>query len=459
MVDKSIKENIEAIDVNISGTIEVVSKEDQHIICCYFVHPDPQHKINEIESEFVANNLEQTKDESIRLLIAKINTETQTTETYPVILYYDSPNFLKPKYEDITTIVFKGYSLECGKAINDMDILYGLPNNIDNIFQKTLLNGLGFRQAYNFIPNMINAQKLGVQKIIFSKTDKTRILQDKSMIISQPDLITLRQGINRIGNEKSREKTNESCAFVYNTIFNKYEPSKFPAMRIKRKLSVVFRQFKNTDIDSSSLSLEDKKSLVSSKTAIDFTYFNSLYTEFQKLLTKKTTEETYQKFFNDNPLILTVITGLPYYLFHEKAYVGGKTINNRNGEITDFLLKHSTIANTAIVEIKTPKTPLLNKTLYRDGVFGASKELSGAIAQVLTQRSSLMKFESDIKGSEDFHVYNPQGFLIIGYLDELNSDEKRRSFELFRLSQKDVKIITYDECLTLLKILVDALSQ
>ena len=70
-----------------------------------------------------------------------------------------------------------------------------------------------------------------------------------------------------------------------------------------------------------------------------------------------------------------------------------------------------------------------------------------------------MKFESDIKGSEDFHVYNPQGFLIIGHLDELNSDEKRRSFELFRLSQKDVKIITYDECLTLLKILVDALSQ
>jgi hypothetical protein len=460
MTNKDFEDDIEVIEEQVvSGAIELVTKESEHTTYCYFVHPDPQHKIDKIESEFVANNLEQTKDGSIRLLLAKIDTNTQNTEIYPVILNYDSPNFLNPKYGKITTLAFHGYSLEFGRSANNMDILFGLPRNIDSVFQKTLLHGLGFRQAYNYIPNIINSQQLDIDTLFFSKTDLTHILQNESkIVISQKDLIALRQGLNRIGYEKGHEKSDESNVFVYNTVFNKYQPKTFPAMKIKRKLSVVFRQLQNVDINPTSLSSGDKEQLAHSKAEIDLNYFKSLCIDFKKLLEKRGNEEKYQKFFNNNPLILTVITGLPYYRFKEKAYMGGKTISNQHGEVTDFLLKHSIIANTAIVEIKTPYAHLLNRSEYRDGVFAVSTDVSGAINQVLTQRSSFMRSAADLMAEDNFHVYNPQGFIILGHLDELDTNAKKRSFELFRTSQKDVKIVTYDECLALLEMFVKNLS-
>lgn len=456
---KNVEDEIETTnEYGTSGTIEIEQRGNN--ISCYFLHPDPQHKINDIDSEFVANNLKPTNDKSIRLLIAETNTDTQITHTYPVILNYDSPNFLHPKYDSITTIVFKGYTLELGKsANNDADILFGLPRSIDNVFQKTLLHGLGFRQAYNFIPNIINAQNLGIQTVIFSKTDQTYILHKESkLIVSQRDLITLRQGINRISGEKGREKSDESYTFVYNAIFHKYQPETFPLRKTKRKLSVVFRQIQDADIDPVTLSQEEKKRLISSKNQIDLNYFKSAYIDFENLLKKKAKEETYQKFFTDNPLVLTVITGLPYSVFQEKAYIGGKDVSNKHGEITDFLLKHAIVPNTAIVEIKTPSTPLLNPKEYRAGVFPASKDLTGAIVQILTQRSIFAQSASIIQGRENINIYNPQGVLILGQLTELDTEEKIRSFELFRTSQKDVKIVTYDECLVLLKMVIDTLS-
>jgi hypothetical protein len=43
-------------------------------------------------------------------------------------------------------------------------------------------------------------------------------------------------------------------------------------------------------------------------------------------------------------------------------YVGGKSFNNSNGQYPDFLQKHKITNNTFIIEIKTPKTPLLEKS-------------------------------------------------------------------------------------------------
>jgi hypothetical protein len=106
---------------------------------------------------------------------------------------------------------------------------------------------------------------------------------------------------------------------------------------------------------------------------------------------------------------------------------------------------------------------LLEKRPYREtGVYSASKELSGSISQILTQKYQLeTDIASLIKNAEDRNVeaYNVQGLLIIGSLSSLVDKEMKRSFELFRHNQKNLRIVTYDECLEQLKTFIDLLGK
>ena len=49
--------------------------------------------------------------------------------------------------------------------------------------------------------------------------------------------------------------------------------------------------------------------------------------------------------------------------------------------------------------------------------------------------------------------------VIIGNLFSLEEKEMKRSFELFRNNQKNLRIVTYDECLEQLKSFVDLLGK
>ncbi len=106
---------------------------------------------------------------------------------------------------------------------------------------------------------------------------------------------------------------------------------------------------------------------------------------------------------------------------------------------------------------------MLDKTAYRDtGVYNPSKHLSGSITQILTQKYNLeTEISTLMKNSFDRNVeaYNVQGLLIIGNLTSLlDSREMIRSFELFRNNQKNIRIVTYDECLEQLKTFIGLLS-
>jgi hypothetical protein len=151
--------------------------------------------------------------------------------------------------------------------------------------------------------------------------------------------------------------------------------------------------------------------------------------------------------------LLTIFAGSPYIRFNNRAYVGGKSFDNKDGQFPDFLYKHTLTNNNFIIEIKCPSTPLLEKVYYRKtGVYSSSKELSGAISQFLTQKYQLeTDIASLIKDAEDRNIqaYNVQGLVIIGLLSNLENDNieaRKRSFELFRNNQKNLRILTYDEC-------------
>ncbi len=206
----------------------------------------------------------------------------------------------------------------------------------------------------------------------------------------------------------------------------------------------------------------NKSCLSELKDITDLRYLKILASDFEKLLSKKHQESVFQKFFEENSLLLTFFTGSPFVQFKDQAYVGGKSFDNCNGQYPDFLRKHIITNNTFLVEIKTPATLLLENNPYRLGIYPPSKDLSGAVSQFLTQKYQLeTNMSSSIHNAEDREVeaYNVQGLVIIGCLSSLDNKQKKRSFELYRNNQKSLRIVAYDECLELLKYFVDSLSK
>lgn len=170
-------------------------------------------------------------------------------------------------------------------------------------------------------------------------------------------------------------------------------------------------------------------------------------------------EEYWQKTLEDNSFVLSQLVSHPLIVVFGKAYIGGKAVDNRGGHLADYLAKNPLTENAAIVEIKTPTCRLLSNTEYRNGVFSPSDDLVGAVNQLLTYRQSLIGNQQSLRIHEQrLSVFRPQCLLIAGTVErELDTQEKRRSFELFRHELKDVLIVTFDELIAKLDALIEVL--
>jgi hypothetical protein len=394
-------------------------------------------------------------------LLAEINNNLHITTIYPFFTWVDKSDFLSSKYHPIRQIVFEGYSIT--DALSDIGSFIVLENQ-PKVFTKTLVHGLGFKKEYRFIPDTILAHFSSCEKLIISMTRATEI-SGTSMIISDSDLDGLRRGIDRIL-DKSRAAAREDREyFVYSELLYGVNPEKFPEIKNPVRKDAIYKILKNSDFVSTKLSDNDKKGLLGIKDNAELGYLSSLRKEFKDLIDKNHNEDVYQKFLEENPLLLTMFSGSPYMQFKNQSYVGGKTFDNSKGQYPDFLFKHKVTNNTFIIEIKRPGSELLENREYRNGTFSASKELSGAISQVVTQKYQL---ETDIaaliKNADDRNVeaFNVQGLIIIGLLRGFNGKnqekDRKRSFELFRNNQKNVRIMAYDECLDQLDVFIDVLS-
>jgi len=178
-----------------------------------------------------------------------------------------------------------------------------------------------------------------------------------------------------------------------------------------------------------------------------------------------TSEEFWQQTLKDNSFILSQAFSVPVLLIQDKAYVGGREISRQGTTELDFLLANPITANAACVEIKTPCTPLLGK-LYRGSssgrVFGASTDLSGALAQVRNYRYRLTTGYAHHRiGREgEFEVAAPRCVVIAGHAgrDLGNDDSRKRAFEAFRGGLGDVDVITFDELFERVRSLCDLLE-
>jgi Domain of unknown function (DUF4263) len=158
-------------------------------------------------------------------------------------------------------------------------------------------------------------------------------------------------------------------------------------------------------------------------------------------------EEFWQQFIQQHSWVISQVFAYPLMIIQGKAYVGGKGTDNRGGGVVDFLYRNMVTTTAVVVEIKTPMTSVLASRSYRDGIYPPSLDLSGATQQLAHYRQSLLENYQSLRGGgdEQFRTFNLRSLLIIGRTPDINDFPRCRSFELFRASQRDAEILSFDE--------------
>lgn len=190
-------------------------------------------------------------------------------------------------------------------------------------------------------------------------------------------------------------------------------------------------------------------------------------TQFNEALsTERDNEAFWQSFFGDNPWMLQAAFSAPVFLLAGDTYVGGKRAINRQGKggvATDFLFADASTKSFAVVEIKTPKTPLIGG-VYRgerdvdldNETYSMSAALSGAVVQTRNQIAVAIDDFASVLGKtfDTVNRVHPKGVLVVGTASALGSREKD-SFNHFRSGLFSLTVITFDEVLHRLCLLYD----
>jgi hypothetical protein len=196
--------------------------------------------------------------------------------------------------------------------------------------------------------------------------------------------------------------------------------------------------------------------------------------ERSSLGSNKRPEDVWQAFFEANPWIFG--HGLSYVFATAlddrklEQVVQGASIAGPGKRIDGLMKTRARINSLCFVEIKRHDTPLLAGAKdYRPGAFAPSTELGGGVAQMqATVQAAIERVGhrieiADKQGNptgETLFNFDPRAFLVIGSLDEFNTDHgpneaKFRSFELFRRNIRRPEIITFDELLHRARFIVD----
>ena len=256
------------------------------------------------------------------------------------------------------------------------------------------------------------------------------------------------------------------CAFEKN-IFKEILTSHIPTPNEKNRLSMASKMI--DCIFNNDIQIEDFQNILE---LLDFEKLNELHHKMNisnlLIVEKKITEninnpneKCWQKFFLKHDWVLSQLFPQPLVFFESEAYTGGKTIENKNGGLCDFIYKHHMTDNVSLIEIKNPCTELMGDE-YRKGVFNISGDLTGSINQVLKYKNDLdMEYYSLVAKQEgkNFRVFSPRCVVLAGKISNLNSMEKKRSFEYFRNECATVSIITFDELLEKIKALIKIFSK
>ena len=349
-----------------------------------------------------------------------------------------------------------GKTIEGSVPIPVPDIEETIPRSPDDV--RNLLNGLppycvkdpfyglGFKRAYRAVVHTIEELSVAEEIEISRHTPTAYDAARRVFVISEEDMLEFKRAVDRVNRTTRKAANTINDTSTYNKVAD--------VLGVPRKILTYGKTKERKALtaignDERPLSDEEQVELVEVMTrnvdsilkadpvrmgnlesGIAIAKTRSLFESLSQMIEARCSEPTWQRFLQENPFVLSMVFGRPI------------------GKIADFLVRNALTGNAALVEIKTPRAKLLNEKPYRAGVYTPSRELTGAISQVLDQRS---KFEQEIASIRqrdrtlEAEAHHVQACVLAGTMP--SCEDRLRSFELFRNGLKDVVVVTFDELL------------
>lgn len=394
---------------------------------------------------------------------------------YPIYARSGHAKYAHPKYDSIRSIkitrpVYRPYAHPVSKEDVD-DLLSALPEG----FAKDWRYGLGFLYEYRYIAQALASIK-GVETIMLhgQESRNDTLIEGDTYLLGVEQFQQLKKQLDRLTQRHQRETAEDKKLVCYAGLLHKASPENYPA-RARRLAPDFLANLVALGSGTTRLSLKDQKqaaalaqqsvsvlaktarrTLYNLKSEIELVTLGQLVATYRSMLEGYANENRWQRFLSENSFVLDMVFGYPVKLIAEQPYVGGKDINGQGGQYSDFVMAAKATGNLALIEIKHPQHDLLGK-LYRK-TYVPSYELSGSVAQVISQRSVL---EKNILGltedlEERVYAHAVAAIVIIGRNPKKVVEQ--RAFEQYRNSLKDVLVITFDEMLERLEAIHKALA-
>jgi len=420
-----------------------------------------------------ANSTLQPGDAAPKRRLFEIHLGLHELTVYPLNTL-PTPKFLKQKYPRIRSISVDlphTYDApEDKEAAEDFLRIY-LPQG----FIHDPVYGLGVMKEMRPMITAIEALPEVVDIAIRDRI--TTHVDGKTFMMAREDYEEMRLAFQRIARNYQSESLADRTTLAHNAIPHRLRPSVFPEKSRPYKPGTVFKLLGGAGAKNVVLRGRDRKGLVDAVVTnaksiaendpqefvqlqkdIEIVSLDKLIAAFSKLLKRNYTEPAWQKLFELNPFILSMIFGYPVVLVAAGASIGGLTLTGQGTKIADFLMENEGTHNAALVEIKTPHTELFGAE-YRNGVWAPSKHVTSAIVQVLDQRAKLATNLPTLKHNSDLpllQAYSVDCVVVVGRTPD--DDAKKSSLELLRTQLKDVRVVTFDELLGKLLLLRELLA-
>lgn len=334
--------------------------------------------------------------------------------------------------------------------LNGWKSLTELPNHFKKVYGRTEYYGLHSKSLKRLIKS-IGYKYKDLEKIKISKSGSTRF-NVKSITFLWQDLEPILRKMNSetSSNDRNVKQYINNELSKLSSKFTK-QPRNLNYGDLERFMERYDAFDRVTDSDIASISelldllpknkISVTSNFIKTKDKINIAFFEDILEKFKKLKTSTSdNEKDWQDFFEKKSWIFSHLFPYDVILRQREAYVGGKTFENKDGKVVDFLYQNGFKDNYALLEIKTHKKDLLKNSPYRGtDVFATSEELSGGINQCLDQKDNFIK-----EFGKEFKPIDPKCILVIGLRSKLKT-EQIKCFELLRANQKNVEIVTFDE--------------
>jgi len=392
---------------------------------------------------------------------------------YPVSTLPTS-RFLRPKYNRVRSICvdFDGYEEELTEQADPVGLLL---EHLPQGFVKDPAFGLGLIKETRPIITAIE-EIPGVEHLYISREVETKV-DGKTYFLNSADYEELRLAFHRIAVRYQGESLQDRTLLAQNELLHSVLPEQFARKERPYKPGTIFKMFGGRSASTAKLRGKDRKGAIDVVTAnakeiesndpkeflqlqkdIELVSLDKLIEKYRLALDRNRGEGEWQSLFELNPFILSMVFGYPVVLVSAGASVGGLTFLGNGEKIADFLMKSSSTNNAALVEIKKPGAKLLGQE-YRSGVWMPSKDLAGAVVQVLDQRLKLVTNIAQLRHASrglDIEANAVDCVVVIGRTP--TGGPEASSFELIRNQFKDVRVVTFDELLQKLILLRELLS-